>query len=54
MAAYADGAALGGSAAVYRDPAAIAFGLYMELVRPGLLDRLFSGARRPAGIFKRH
>jgi hypothetical protein len=59
--AYVDGAALGGSAAVYRDPAAIALGLYVELVRlvvrqlslfisgqvrPGLLDRLFSGARR--------
>jgi hypothetical protein len=59
--AFVDGAALGGSAAVYRDPAAIALGLYVELVRvvvrqlslfisgqvrPGLAERLLAGARR--------
>lgn len=58
---YIDGATLEGSVSLYRDPAAIALGLYVELLRrtvgelslfiddklrPGLLDRLFSGSKR--------
>jgi len=59
--AYVDGAALSGSVAAYQDPAAVALALYVELMRgtvrqlaqfirdelrPGLLDWLFSGAKR--------
>lgn len=59
--AYVDGATLSGSVAAYQDPAAVALGLYVELMRgtvrqlaqfirdelrPGLLDWLFSGAKR--------
>lgn len=59
---YVDGATLEGSISLYRDPAAIALGLYVELLRrtvrelslfidgkqlkPGILDRLFPGSKR--------
>ena len=59
--AYVDGATLQAAASPYSDPAAVALGLYVELLRrvvrelslfidgklrPGLLERVFSGARR--------
>jgi len=58
---YVDGATLQGSISLYNDPAAIALGLYVEILRrtvrelslfiddklrPGILDRLFSGSKR--------
>jgi Cdc6-like AAA superfamily ATPase len=59
--AYVDGATLEGSISPYNDPAAIALGLYVELLRrtvrelslfingqlrPGLLDRILPGTKR--------
>jgi len=58
---YVDGATLAGGISLYRDPAAVALGIYVELLRhtvrelsefvneklrPGILDRFFPGAKR--------